>query len=201
MLIDRRKHQLEHTGFLKSLRKRQQYGWLRLVLFFLILFNFFNVSCVENIVFKINAHCFTARSAMSCMCSNFLDTRFTHTVHNSWSAPWLHHLTHILKYIAVIKRHWDLSLSLWPWSVHEGRQTGRRPWKRWRTACDVFFGKQDKNRKRNYTDVETYEIVGKKKTLLKLSIYKVKYVINMINNYILNCPRLNEVDIQCCRHS
>lgn len=107
MLIDRRKHQLEHTGFLKSLRKRQQYGWLRLVLFFLILFNFFNVSCVENIVFKINAHCFTAGSAMSCMCSNFLDTRFTHTVHNSWSAPWLHHLTLILKYIAVIKRHWD----------------------------------------------------------------------------------------------
>lgn len=31
-----------------------------------------------------------------------------------------------------------------------------------------FFGKQDKNRR----DVETYEIVGKKKTLLKLSIYK-----------------------------
>lgn len=44
---------------------------------------FLIVICVENVVFKITADCFTARSAMSCMWSNFLDARFTHTVHNS----------------------------------------------------------------------------------------------------------------------
>lgn len=60
--------------------------------------------------------------------------------------------------------------------MRAGRQVVDPCLKEVKDSLIVFRGKQDKNR-----GVETYEIAGKKKTLLRLSIYRMNYVIgNMI---------------------
>lgn len=68
-MTDDCKHQLERTGFLKSLGKRQQ--WMvdvKVGFIFGFFFKFLIVICVENVVFKITADCFTARSAICHAC-------------------------------------------------------------------------------------------------------------------------------------